>query len=245
MAGSRDTFSLIQKGVLNSRYPDTKMTEPSIGDQQRTGLDDPRALDILTTEHWSLLSARALGYQEALGRVTIFIGILSGTVIALALLAQATRFGRETLSFAAVLFAVSLFIGLATFVRSVEINLEDERWVSGMRLLRHAYLQIVPELEPFFLARHERGVEPNKLGYGSTQHLGNLASSLTTTSSVVAALNSVLAGSLASDLGALFGLALTPTLAFGAGVSLVSAAFHVRYAARFRRRHVPTMKAHT
>lgn len=212
------------------------MTEPSTGDQQRTGLNDPRALDILTTEHWSLLSARTLGYQEALGRVTIFIGILSGTVIALALLAQATRFGREALSFAAVLFAVSLFIGLATFVRTVEINLEDARWVSGMTLLRHAYLQIIPELEPFFLARHELGVEQGKLGYGSTQRLGNLASSLTTTSSVVATLNSVLAGSLASDLGALVGLALTPTLAFGAGVSLVSAVFHVQYAARFRGR---------
>jgi len=33
----------------------------------RTGLEDPRALDILTTEHWSLLSTRTLGYQEMFG----------------------------------------------------------------------------------------------------------------------------------------------------------------------------------
>ena len=221
------------------------MNEPSTTDQRKTGLDDPRALEILTTEHWSLLSARTLGYQEMFGRATIFIGVLSGTVIALALLAQATRFGRETLSFAAVLFAVSLFIGLATFVRCVAINLEDARWVMGMSLLRHAYLQIVPELEPFFVASHEPGVDPGTLGYGSPQRLGNLANSLTTTSSVVATLNSLLSGSLASDLGALVGLALTPTLAIGAGVSLVSAVFHVRYAARFRRRHVPTTKLPT
>jgi hypothetical protein len=57
------------------------------------GLDNPRALDILTTEHWSLLSTRTLGYQEIFGRTTIFIAILSGSVIAFALLAQATRFG--------------------------------------------------------------------------------------------------------------------------------------------------------
>src|SRR5207253_9804399 len=105
---------------------DTRMTpatdEPSALDQRKTGLDDPRALDILTTEHWSLLSARTLGYQEMFGRTTIFIGVLSGTIIALALLAQVTRFGYETLTFAAVLFAVSLFIGLATFVRCVAIN---------------------------------------------------------------------------------------------------------------------------
>lgn len=36
-----------------------------------------------------------------------------------------TRFGRETIAFAAVLFAVSLFVGLATFVRCVAINLDD------------------------------------------------------------------------------------------------------------------------
>src|SRR5205809_7748815 len=158
-------------------------------DRRKTGLDDPRALDILTTEHWGLLSARTLGYQEMFGRATIFIGVLSGTVIALALLAQATRFGRETLSFAAVLFAVSLFIGLATFIRCVAINLEDTRWVVGMSLLRRAYLQIIPELEPFLVASHEPGVDPRTLGYGSPQRLSNLANSLTSTSSVVAALN--------------------------------------------------------
>jgi hypothetical protein len=219
------------------------MNEPPTTDQRKTGLDDSRALDILIAEHWSLLSARTLGYQEMFGRATIFIGVLSGAVIALALLAQATRFGREMPSFAAVMFVVCLFIGLATFVRCVAINLEDARWVLGMSRLRRAYLQIVPELEPFFVANHEPGVAPRPLGYGSPQRLGDLANSLSTTSSVVAALNSVLAGSLASDLGALVGLALTPTLAIGAGVSVVSAVLHVRYAARFRRRHMPATKA--
>jgi hypothetical protein len=40
------------------------MNEPSTTDQRKAGLADPRALDILTTEHWRLLSARTLGYQE-------------------------------------------------------------------------------------------------------------------------------------------------------------------------------------
>lgn len=44
-----------------------------------TGLDDPRAVDILTTEHWSLLSTRTLGYQEMFSRATILVAILSGT----------------------------------------------------------------------------------------------------------------------------------------------------------------------
>jgi hypothetical protein len=52
-------------------------------------------------------------------------------------------------------------------------------------------------------------------------------------------LNSVLAGSLISDLGTLFGARLPVAAAVGGGVSLLSAALHVRYAARFRQSHVP------
>ena len=206
---------------------------------RRTGLDDPRAVQILTAEHWGLLSARTLGYQEMFGRATIFIGILSAIIVALALLAQATRFGRETLLVAALLMSVALFIGLATFVRSVAINYEDARWVEGMNLLRNAYLRIVPELEPFFVTGHEPEAARGPLAHGAAQRQRNLARSLTTTSSVVAALNSLLAGSLASDVSALLGVRLVVVATIGAGVSLVSAVLHVRYAARFRESHAP------
>jgi hypothetical protein len=59
------------------------------------GLVDPRAVDILTAEHWSLLSTRALGYQEMFGRTTVFVATLSTAAVALAVVAQATRFGRK------------------------------------------------------------------------------------------------------------------------------------------------------
>ena len=206
----------------------------------RVGLEDPRALDILTTEHWSLLSTRTLGYQEMFGRTTVFVATLTGAVVALALVAQATGFGRETLSVALLLIAVVLFIGLTTFVRSVAINYEDARWIRGMNLLlRQAYLRIVPELEPFFVTGHEPEADRSALAYGSRQRFAALANSLTTTSGVVAVLNSVLAGSLASDVAALCGGGLSLDLPLGVAFSLVSAALHVRYAARFRRTHAP------
>jgi hypothetical protein len=204
---------------------------------RKTGLDDPRALQILTTEHWSLLSTRTLAYQEMLGRATIFIATLSGTVVALALLAQGTNFGPEILLLALALISVALLIGIATFVRSVAINYEDARWVTGMNLLRRAYLQMVPELESFFVTGHEAETDRPSLSHGSRQRLINLANSLTTTSSVVAALNSVLFASLASDLSALLGAGLTRVVAIGASVSLMSAAVHVWYGAHFRHSH--------
>jgi hypothetical protein len=213
------------------------------GDRPKIGLDDPRAVEILTAEHWSLLSRRTLGYQEMFGRATIFIAILSGTVLALALLAQATQFGRQTLSFAVLLISVALFIGVVTFVRSVAINYEDARWVTGMNLLRQAYLQIVPELEPFFVTGHQPDADRRSLAHGSPQRLDNLVNSLTTTSSVVAALNSVLAGSLAGTVSALFGGGRALDVSIGVAVSLASAVLHVQYAARFRQRHAPSTRA--
>jgi hypothetical protein len=214
-------------------------------DRPKTGLDDPRVVPILTAEHWSLLSARTLGYQEMFGRATIFVGVLSGTIVALALLAQATRFGHETLVAAALLLPVTLYIGIATFIRSVAINYEDALWLEGMNLLRNAYVRIVPEVAPFFVTGHEPGANAGPLAHGTAQNARSMASSLTTTSGVVAALNSVLAGSFASDIAALAGTTFSLVALVGAAVSLVSAVVHVRYAARFRRRHVPRMKAAT
>ena len=48
--------------------------------------------------------------------------------------------------FALLILPVVLFVGLATYVRLLEINNEDYVWVRGMNRLRGAYLEIDPEL---------------------------------------------------------------------------------------------------
>jgi hypothetical protein len=201
------------------------------------GLGHPRAVDILTTEHWSLLSTRTLASQEMFGRATLYTGILSATVVALAFLAQATHFGRALLSIAALLLAVALLIGVFTFARAVEINYEDARCVAGMDLLHDAYLEVAPELERYFIKRPDPVSSASRLSHGSKQRFANLTSSLTTTSSVIAALNSILFGAFASDVSGLLGLGIVASALIGAGASVVSAALHVRHAAHFRRRN--------
>src|SRR5438270_5032252 len=108
------------------------------------------ALQILATEHWSLLATRALTYQESLGRVNMFLAILSGAVIALALIAQADRFGATFIAVAIFMLTVVLVVGLFTIGRLMALNREDFRWVVAMNRLRHAYLELHPELEPHF-----------------------------------------------------------------------------------------------
>ncbi len=108
-------------------------------------------LQILATEHWSLLATRSLTYTESLGRVNVFLAILSGAVIALALVAQADHFGSTFIAIAILTLLVVLFTGIATIARLMHLNRDDYRWVIGMNRLRHAYLELHPELEPNFI----------------------------------------------------------------------------------------------
>jgi len=108
-------------------------------------------LQILATEHWSLLATRSLIYQESLGRVNMFLAILSGSVIALALIAQADRFGTVFTAIAIFMLAIVFFTGVATIRRLMMLNRDDYHVVVGMNRLRHGYFDLHPELEPYFI----------------------------------------------------------------------------------------------
>jgi len=78
----------------------------------------PQAPAILATEHWSLLAARSLIWNEAMSRATVFLTVRSASIVALALLADATGFGPQTTTLALVLLPVVLLLGIATWCRS-------------------------------------------------------------------------------------------------------------------------------
>jgi hypothetical protein len=143
---------------------------------------DAAKLQILATEHWSLLATRSLTFSEALSRVTIFLAILSGAVIALALVAQADRYGKTFIAIAIPLLSVVLFTGIATVSRLMSLNRDDYRWVIGMNRVRHAYLEMHHELAPNFVtssyddlrgALQTLGIDgvPTSAGVGSVLHL--------------------------------------------------------------------------
>jgi len=114
------------------------------------GKESSSKLQILATEHWSILATRTLTYNESLSRVNIFLAILSGAVIALALVAQADHFGAAFISIAIPVLSIVLFAGVATIARLTRLNQDDYRWVIAMNRLRHGYLDLHPELEPNF-----------------------------------------------------------------------------------------------
>ena len=91
----------------------------------------PDALQILTTEHWSLLAARNLVYTEAMSRTSIFVAALTGAVVALALVAQADDFGTGFVAFALVLLPVVYFLGVVTIARLAQVNRENSALGAG------------------------------------------------------------------------------------------------------------------
>src|SRR5437879_12998313 len=123
-------------------------------------------LRILATEHWSLLATRALTYNEALSRVTIFLSILSGALIALALVAQADHFGPIFTSIAIPMLLIVMFVGITTVSRLTALNRDDYRWVIGMNRLRRGYVDLHPEPELYFIT------SPHDDLYGALQTLG-------------------------------------------------------------------------
>jgi hypothetical protein len=111
-------------------------------------------VQILATEHWSLLATRSLTWSESFSRAQMFLSVLSGAVVALALVAQATSFGAGFVAIALVMLPVVLFVGLTTFIRLVAANNDEARWVLGMNRIRAAYVALAPELEPYFITGH-------------------------------------------------------------------------------------------
>jgi hypothetical protein len=135
--------------------------EPTDHDQGSDRPLGPHAAQILGTEHWSLIAARSLIWNEAMSRATVFLTVLSASIIALALLADATGFGAQTATLALVLLPVVFLLGIAAYARLVQINTEEFQLVLAMNRLRHAYLEIEPGLERYLSTGHhddEQGV---------------------------------------------------------------------------------------
>ena len=180
-------------------------------------------VQILATEHWSLLATRSMTWGEVFSRAGIFLTVVSASVVALALVAQATDFGDGFYVFALLVLPIVLVLGIGTLVRLGDALTEDVRLVFGMNRLRHAYLEIAPELEPYFVTSHyddEEGVLET-LGPAARVRPSRFLSS---TPVVVGLIDAVLAGILAGLVARVVDAGVAPSIALGAAVGLAAVA---------------------
>jgi hypothetical protein len=185
-------------------------------------LEDPRALQILSTEHWSLLSARALVYNEAFARAGMFLAFLSATLVVLGLISTATGFSDAFLIVTAVVLALDLFIGLATLGRIAAASNEDIQYLQGMNRIRHAYQEMVPGIDRYFVTSHHDDFRSVASHYGppSFGSVAGVVHGLTTTPGMI----TVICGGVAAGLLGVLLLLVTHDAVFAGLGGLVALA---------------------
>jgi hypothetical protein len=199
-----------------------------------------RRAQFLTTEHWSLLATRSMSWNEAFSRTSMFLSTLSAATVALALAGPVMAFGGMFPLFALVVLSVTLFLGVATYVRLLQVNNEDLLWVFGMNRLRGAYTRISPGIEKEFVAGWT--VDPQGIArtFGAVNVTSNPSPlhALLTTPAVVGviscAIGGVIAGLVTTQLG------VDEAFAIGAGIVtfLASVVLMLAYGLREYRRFV-------
>jgi hypothetical protein len=153
-------------------------------------------LQILTTEHWSLLASRGLAWNEAFARAGMYLSTLSASLVALGLIGGIDQFGDVFFIFAFVTLPVVLFIGIGAWLRMAVSNYHDAQTVFGMNRIRGAYLEIAPDLEPYFVM----GVHDDPAGIGITMAMPKgtpvWVHLISSTPFLVVTLNAVVAGAI-------------------------------------------------
>lgn len=159
-----------------------------------SGISQAMRLQILSTEHWSLLASRSLAWNENFSRAGMFLSTLSGAIVALALVSQASDFGDGFVWFALLILPVVLVIGIGTYVRGGQSNHHDAIYVAGMNRIRAAYLELAPDLERYFVTSGHDDLRGIAISMGSEPG-GNVGvmEGLSSTGLMIAILNAVVA----------------------------------------------------
>ena len=189
-------------------------------------------LQILSTEHWSLLASRSLAWNESFARAGMFLTTLSGATVALALVAQASAFDQRFNLFALVILPIALFVGVATFLRMGAANWHDARCVEGMNRIRGAYLEIAPELRPYFVMSANDDARGIGISMGLPPGRTQLVHLLSAAPMMVMALNSILVAVIVALAAVELGASVPPALGLAAVAFLSAAALHMRHARR-------------
>lgn len=206
------------------------------------GGDEPRLLQILSTEHWSLLATRSMSWNESFARTSMFLTALSTATVALALVGSATGFHSEFSIFALVVLSITLFLGVATYIRLVQVNNEDLYWVAGMNRLRGLYARLEPGVEDEFVTGTTLDVRGFALTYGAQQVTGwSPIHFFVTTPGVVATICSVISGVIAGLATMQYASTMTSAVGIGAIVSVIVAVLFVIYGRRQSNAYIARM----
>jgi hypothetical protein len=166
------------------------------GAREAGGDPRPAAVTFVTTEHFTLQVARSATIAESTGRASMFLVAVSGGLVALGFVAQASHIGTAFYAFALILLPTLAFVGLVTFHRAFQSGREDALYADRIARLRAYYFDAAPEITPYLLSvPAAQRLDIQGLWPAPVQKFLTIAGT-------VAVITSILAGSTAGLLGA-------------------------------------------
>lgn len=154
-------------------------------DAVRTGL----LMQALGNQFGMLQSARGSTIAESSSRAGLYLTSLSGAVVGLSFVAQASRFGETFFIFAVAILPVVFFLGLVTYYRVLQTGVEDVIYARAISRIQRFYGEIDPAHAALFHADTVDQVGLSSLGLFKLKWQQFLSSAAT-----VAIVNSVVAG---------------------------------------------------
>jgi hypothetical protein len=126
----------------------------------------------------------------------MYLSTLSASIVTLGLIGGIDGFGTAFFAFAFVILPVDLFVGIGAWARIAASNYHDAQTILGMNRIRAAYLEIAPDLKPYFLM----GVHDDRAGVQITMAVPpgtpQLVHLIASTPFLVVILNAVVAGAI-------------------------------------------------
>ena len=191
-------------------------------------MDDPAGrtalLTALTTEHFVLQTASNATYAEAAARSTLYVMALSSSLVAIGFVAGSTQ---ALIPFAATVLPAVFLLGIFTVVRLVETALENMHCLRGIARIRGYYRTLGPEAARQFSAEWGRWPEAE----APSLRLGHALAFFGTTASMIAVINTVVAGAGVSLLARYLDPSAPAWMAAAAGIvgALVLTGLFYRY----------------
>lgn len=189
-------------------------------------------MSALVTEHLALQTAASATVSEAAARASLYVFSLSSSLVAMGFASRSPDTFRP---FAAAVLPALFVLGLFTIVRLVDTGIENQQFLRGIARIRGYYRTLTPEAAAYFSAESGRWPEARS---APPLWSGVLVAFLTTAASMIAFINSIVAGTgvtlLANSLfrGAQIGLAVS----LGVAATLVLMAAFLAYQGwRYRR----------
>ena len=146
-------------------------------------------MQALGNQYGKLQSARGGTIAESSSRTSLYLTSLTGAVVALSFVAQASRLGETFFVFALAVLPVVFFLGLVTYYRVLQTGVEDVIYARAMSKIQRFYSEIDPAHADLFQDTSVDHVGLARLGMFALRWQQFLSAA-----AVVAIINSVVGG---------------------------------------------------